>query len=208
MSTYKITDWVKEELLSPDTRANPRLMSTIMSLGMTAENVAERYGITREKQDQFALQSQLKAAKAQELGLFKGSIQSIQIRQFQSRPRSQMKRAMKRKQQLPQTVESERKPLLRVSLNSKLCSKTEDQLPQETVRRFLMVLPPSYQLEDHTPKGMVCPSWLNLYTTQSRDVSLMRWALVLSSRFLIFWPKQVFHHPSRQKDIRYRHLGA
>lgn len=77
MSTYKITDWVKEELLSPDTRANPRLMSTIMSLGMTAENVAERYGITREKQDQLALQSQLKAAKAQELGLFKGSIQFI-----------------------------------------------------------------------------------------------------------------------------------
>jgi acetyl-CoA acetyltransferase len=55
MSTYKISDWVREELLSADTRANPRLMSTIMSLGITAENVAERYGITREKQDELAL---------------------------------------------------------------------------------------------------------------------------------------------------------
>jgi acetyl-CoA acetyltransferase len=34
--------------------------------------VAERFGITREKQDQMACESHLKAAKAQEEGLFKG----------------------------------------------------------------------------------------------------------------------------------------
>ena len=34
-------------------------------MGLTAENVAQRYGISREAQDQFAYQSQMKAAKAQ-----------------------------------------------------------------------------------------------------------------------------------------------
>ncbi|KAF2761454.1 beta ketoadipyl CoA thiolase, TH2 [Pseudovirgaria hyperparasitica] len=42
----------------------------IMNMGITAENVAERYGVNREDQDAFAARSQLKAAKAQEEGLF------------------------------------------------------------------------------------------------------------------------------------------
>ena len=39
-------------------------------MGITAENVAARHGITREAQDAFALQSQLKAAAAQAAGAF------------------------------------------------------------------------------------------------------------------------------------------
>ncbi|CAB1083778.1 acetyl-CoA acetyltransferase [Alkalispirochaeta odontotermitis] len=41
------------------------------SMGITAENVANRYNITREAQDEFALQSQMKAAEAKQNGLFK-----------------------------------------------------------------------------------------------------------------------------------------
>ncbi len=41
------------------------------SMGVTAENVANRYNITREAQDEFALQSQMKAAEAKKKGLFK-----------------------------------------------------------------------------------------------------------------------------------------
>jgi len=40
----------------------------------TAENVAERYGITREAQDEYALQSQLRTAAAQRAGLFEEEI--------------------------------------------------------------------------------------------------------------------------------------
>lgn len=40
------------------------------SMGITAENVANRYSVTREDQDAFAYQSQMKAAKAQKDGLF------------------------------------------------------------------------------------------------------------------------------------------
>ena len=41
------------------------------SMGITAENVAKRYHITREAQDEFAFQSQMKAAEAKNKGLFK-----------------------------------------------------------------------------------------------------------------------------------------
>jgi acetyl-CoA acyltransferase len=41
------------------------------SMGITAENVANRYGITREVQDEFAYQSQMKAADAKKNGLYK-----------------------------------------------------------------------------------------------------------------------------------------
>jgi acetyl-CoA acyltransferase len=40
-------------------------------MGITAENVAKRYNISREAQDEFALQSQMKAAEAKKKGLFK-----------------------------------------------------------------------------------------------------------------------------------------
>ncbi len=44
------------------------------SMGLTAENVAEKFGITREEQDRFALLSHQKAAKAIKEGKFKEEI--------------------------------------------------------------------------------------------------------------------------------------
>ena len=41
------------------------------SMGITAENVANRYNISREAQDEFAYNSQMKAAEAKQKGLFK-----------------------------------------------------------------------------------------------------------------------------------------
>ena len=41
-----------------------------ISMGVTAENVANRYNVTREEQDEFAFHSQAKAAEAQKKGLF------------------------------------------------------------------------------------------------------------------------------------------
>jgi len=45
-----------------------------ISMGITAENVAVKYGITREEQDEFACMSHKKAADAQEKGLFNDEI--------------------------------------------------------------------------------------------------------------------------------------
>jgi acetyl-CoA C-acetyltransferase len=49
-------------------------------MGVTAENVAERYGITREMQDQLALLSQQRAARAIAEGRFKSQIVPVEIR--------------------------------------------------------------------------------------------------------------------------------
>ncbi|HET7743320.1 MAG TPA: acetyl-CoA C-acyltransferase [Gaiellaceae bacterium] len=51
---------------------NPRLeeMFPLESMGETGENVAERWGVSREEQDAFALRSQQRWAEAQEAGRF------------------------------------------------------------------------------------------------------------------------------------------
>ncbi|XP_072797100.1 3-ketoacyl-CoA thiolase, peroxisomal [Vicugna pacos] len=46
----------------------------LIPMGITSENVAERFGISREKQDTFALASQQKAARAQSQGCFQAEI--------------------------------------------------------------------------------------------------------------------------------------
>lgn len=48
-------------------------------MGITAENVNVKYGITRLEQDQFALESHQKAAKAQDNGWFDNEIIPIQV---------------------------------------------------------------------------------------------------------------------------------
>jgi len=52
----------------------------IVPMGITSENVAEKYGITREMQDQFAMESQAKAYEAQKRGFFKIEIVPTQAR--------------------------------------------------------------------------------------------------------------------------------
>ncbi|MBJ7309439.1 acetyl-CoA C-acetyltransferase [Rugamonas sp. CCM 8940] len=48
-------------------------------MGVTAENVAKKYEISRTEQDEFALQSQLKAEAAQKAGKFKDEILPLEI---------------------------------------------------------------------------------------------------------------------------------
>jgi acetyl-CoA C-acetyltransferase len=55
-------------------------------MGVTAENVAKKYGVTREQQDALALGSQQKAAAAQEAGRFKDEIVPVSIAQKKGDP--------------------------------------------------------------------------------------------------------------------------
>ncbi len=72
--------WARS-LETADTRLGWRLVSPRMqemyppiSLGETAENVADRYGVTRERQDEFALRSHRLAVAARDAGRFAGEI--------------------------------------------------------------------------------------------------------------------------------------
>ena len=48
-------------------------------MGITAENLVKKYNITREQQDEFAYNSQMKASKAQKDGMFKDEIVPINL---------------------------------------------------------------------------------------------------------------------------------
>ena len=50
-------------------------------MGVTAENVAEEYGITREESDAYAVRSHQRAAQAHEEELFEGQIVPVEVRQ-------------------------------------------------------------------------------------------------------------------------------
>ncbi len=55
-------------------------------MGVTAENIAERYGFTREEQDEFACRSQRKAEEAIKSGRFKDEIVPVPVPQRKGDP--------------------------------------------------------------------------------------------------------------------------
>lgn len=62
----------RKSQLSPEEIGNP-------PMGITAENLVEKYNITREEQDEFAYESQQKMARAVEEGYFEEQIVPIQV---------------------------------------------------------------------------------------------------------------------------------
>jgi acetyl-CoA C-acetyltransferase len=70
----------KELRVTPDPELTAMVPAAYMSMLDTAEVVAERYGISRERQDAYALQSQQRTAQAQSGGAFDDEIVSVSAR--------------------------------------------------------------------------------------------------------------------------------
>lgn len=70
--------------VSPLLRDSPVKASRdcLMPMGLTSENVAERYGISRRMQDEFALESHRRAESSQKNGIFDEEIVPITVRSF------------------------------------------------------------------------------------------------------------------------------
>jgi len=68
---------------------NPRMKATfgVDSMGQTAENVAEQYGVSRDDQDRFALRSQQRATAARAAGRFIREIVPVEIAQKKGDPK-------------------------------------------------------------------------------------------------------------------------
>jgi acetyl-CoA C-acetyltransferase len=49
-------------------------------MGVTAENIAAKYGMTREEQDTFSIESHRRAAKAMDAGFFKSQIVPVEVK--------------------------------------------------------------------------------------------------------------------------------
>lgn len=78
------------ELVDPNTESQPKSQPEEIygrfTMGMTAENLAEKYEITREEQDAFSLQSQQRAAEAIRCGRFKDEIVPVLVPQRKKDP--------------------------------------------------------------------------------------------------------------------------
>ena len=65
-------------------RPNPKIVDTYpdyyLNMGLTAENLAQKYEITGEQADEFSLQSHQKAAAAIKEGRFKEEIVPVTVR--------------------------------------------------------------------------------------------------------------------------------
>jgi acetyl-CoA C-acetyltransferase len=72
------------ELLDPNTESQPKSQPEDMygtfTMGMTAENLADKYGITREEQDEFAYASHVRAVAAIDAGRFREEIVPVSVR--------------------------------------------------------------------------------------------------------------------------------
>jgi len=75
-----------DALVEAQLRSQPQDIYGVFNMGITAENVAEKYGVTREEQDAFAYGSQRKALKAIADGRFKDEIVPVEIPQRKKPP--------------------------------------------------------------------------------------------------------------------------
>lgn len=75
------------ELLDPNTESQPKSQPEDVygriNMGLTAENLADKYKISREEQDEFSYTSQIRAIKAIDSGKFKEEIVAVPIKQKQ-----------------------------------------------------------------------------------------------------------------------------
>ncbi|OQR95928.1 3-ketoacyl-CoA thiolase A [Thraustotheca clavata] len=79
VESMSLTDMASSapEVAWEDVYANEAAKNCTVSMGLTSENVAAKYGITRTQQDTMAAESHAKAAAAQQNGLFKGEITPV-----------------------------------------------------------------------------------------------------------------------------------
>lgn len=77
---------IYDSLTEVQFQSQPQEIYGSFNMGMTAENIAEKLGITREEQDAFSFQSQQRAVAAIDAGKFKDEIVPIEVPQGRKNP--------------------------------------------------------------------------------------------------------------------------
>lgn len=78
MTMFDMQSSLDPEKISEAVFDHPQARNTLLSMGQTSENVAEKFGISREKQDKMAVESHRKAFEAQKKGLYDEEIVPVQ----------------------------------------------------------------------------------------------------------------------------------
>lgn len=189
MSVYDMNSSVNVEKISEAVFEDEKARGCLMGMGETSENVAEKYGISRQKQDQMAVDSHQKAFKAQQSGLFDSKLWLIQAKSLQWRLRSRIRMAKRNKLLSARMTASVRRPLLKVLPSLSPLSARMEALLLETALKFLTVQLQLFWLAAQPPKSLAFPSSLVLCTMLSRDALLKSWVLVPLWQFPSCWPR-------------------
>lgn len=77
MSQYSFNDAIRADLISEKVYDHEVARNCLMPMGITSDNVASQFGVTREEQDAFSAESQRKACEAQKAGLLPSEITPV-----------------------------------------------------------------------------------------------------------------------------------
>jgi len=80
MSLYDMNGLVDGEKVAEQVFDNPQAANCMIPMGITSENVAEKYNVDRKTQDLFAVESHKKAAEAQKNGLYNEEIVPVKTK--------------------------------------------------------------------------------------------------------------------------------
>lgn len=79
MSLFDMNGMIDPEKLSDELFDNHSASNCLIPMGLTSENVCEKFGLNRQKLDQFAYESHMKANRARQLGYFAKEIVPITV---------------------------------------------------------------------------------------------------------------------------------
>jgi len=80
MSLFDMNSTVDGEKISEEVFNNPQAANCMIPMGITSENVAEKYNVDRKTQDLFAVESHRKANEAQKNGLYDEEIVPVKTK--------------------------------------------------------------------------------------------------------------------------------
>ena len=81
MSLYNFNSMLDKNLLKKENITDDEeIQKLLLPMGVTNENICEKFNISRKEQDEFSYYSHLKASNAQKKGLFKGEIFPIKAK--------------------------------------------------------------------------------------------------------------------------------
>lgn len=80
VETMSLAEFKWSGSMNPRVFLNQQAKDCLLPMGITSENVASRYGVTRKEQDEFAVLSNQRAAKAIKEGKFKDEIVPVKVK--------------------------------------------------------------------------------------------------------------------------------
>ncbi|CDJ32449.1 acetyl-CoA acyltransferase B, putative [Eimeria mitis] len=80
MSHFEMTSALNPEKISEKVFESENARNCLLPMGTTSDILAKRFGVTREEQDAFAVESHAKASAAQAAGRFREELVPIQVK--------------------------------------------------------------------------------------------------------------------------------